>query len=121
MPGEVVSAGDGWPAVEGRVGPALVVVGDPVWQSAVACTAVLVADAFGPLALHCLVEALHLAIPGRGEDVPDIVLGEQLGQRAVTAVAHRPVGHHSAERDALNSKGTIARSKKSVTVSAFSS
>ena len=35
QPREVVSSVDGWPAVEACVGPALVVVREPVWQGVV--------------------------------------------------------------------------------------
>jgi hypothetical protein len=50
-------------------------------------------------------KTLHLPVParrvGRREDVANAVLDKELAQGNVAAIAHRAVGHHSSDRDAV--------------------
>jgi hypothetical protein len=79
-----------------------------VWQCLVAGVVVAIALALGPFALHGLVEAFHLAVPpwrvGRGHDVTDVALREQVTQGAVVGIAPRAVGHHAPGGDAAVGK-----------------
>lgn len=85
------------------MGSALVVVAEPVWQGSVSGGAVAVADAFGPLSFHGLVEAFDFAVPawcvGRGDDLADLALSEQLAQAAVAGVGPGAVGHQPSAGD----------------------
>ncbi len=77
------------------MGPALVVVVQPVWQGAVAVAVGAVGEPVAPLSGHRLVEALDLAVGawpvGLGAQVFDRPGIEQLAQRAVVDVGERVV------------------------------
>jgi hypothetical protein len=85
------------------VGPALVVVVEPVWQRSSAVLGGAVADAVSPLACQRLVEALDFAVGARpirlrGE-VLDAAGGEQLAEAAAVCVAPGVVGHQPPRAD----------------------
>src|SRR3954452_7718506 len=58
--------------------------------------------------LHRLMEALDLAVPagrvGRGDDVTDVLLGEEVAQRGVVRVGPGAVGHQPPRADAAAGK-----------------
>jgi len=96
-----------------------------VWQGGVAGVVAAVADALGPLAFHCLVEALDLAVParrvGRRDDLADVVLGEEVMERAVAGVAPGPSVITRRVWIPWPANQASARSKNAVVVAARSS